>query len=129
MKLIDYEWLADENIHPDWINFCRNITPVHTLSQFNLLGKSDAEILKFSNDNHFIVFTQDSDFGHLAIAHNQPFLGIVFLRPGHLNPSIHLATIRKILDQNIDLSPPFILVGSYNNTSINIRIRNNIKAD
>jgi hypothetical protein len=42
MKVIDFEWLADENIHPEWIRICRLKTKVHTLAEVGLLGKSDS---------------------------------------------------------------------------------------
>lgn len=126
MKVIDFEWLADENIHPEWIRICRLKTKVHTLAEVGLLGKSDSEIMSFSFERKYLIFTQDSDFGHLSIANKQPFIGIVFLRPGHLNPLVHLQTIQHILNQAIEVFPPFILVASNANNTIRVRVRNHI---
>ena len=28
MKIYDFEWLADENIHPEWIKICRTMISV-----------------------------------------------------------------------------------------------------
>ncbi len=124
MKITDFEWLADENIHPDWIKYFQKSIPIYSLASFGLLGKSDSEILEFSFLRKFIVVTQDSDFGHLAITKKQPLIGIIYLRPGHLDPDIHIHTIHYILKQNPEVEPPFILVGSNQGTSIKIRVRN-----
>jgi predicted nuclease of predicted toxin-antitoxin system len=82
--------------------------------------------LQFSYEKGLIIFTQDSDFGHLSVANKQPFIGIVFLPPGHLNPFVHLQTIQHILNQAIEVFPPFILVASNANGIIRIRVRNHI---
>jgi predicted nuclease of predicted toxin-antitoxin system len=39
-------------------------TTVHTLAEVGLLGKSDSEIMSFSFERKYLIFTQDSDFGH-----------------------------------------------------------------
>ena len=128
MFLEEYNWLADENIHPDWIKATQKFTRVYPLAEFNLLGASDSIIMEFCLQNHLLLFTQDADFGRLALAEKQPFIGIIYLRPGHLNPQHHIQTIEKILSNNIEVIPPFILVAHNKNGIVRIRIRFGVTA-
>ena len=61
-----------------------------------------------------MVVTLDSDFGTLVIGQHEPVIGIVYLRPGHIDgqftiDSIIIAVRRSGVDVTIrvrDLSPP-----------------------
>jgi predicted nuclease of predicted toxin-antitoxin system len=56
--------LLDMNMSPQWIDVLINkgISAVHW-SNVGSSNASDAEIMNFAKENHFIVFTHDLDFG------------------------------------------------------------------
>ncbi len=68
-------------------------------------------------------FTHDSDFGTLAIARQQPITGIVYLRPGHIQPEFTLATLEALRQQEIHVAPPFIIVALRQQNEVRVRIR------
>jgi hypothetical protein len=43
------------------------------------------------------VVTHDADFGTLAILQNEPLVGIVYLRPGHIDAQFTVATFQAVL--------------------------------
>ncbi|MEW5940175.1 MAG: DUF5615 family PIN-like protein, partial [Chloroflexota bacterium] len=67
MRALDFPLLADENIHPEVVEFVRkagaDIESVSGRGQYSL---SDAEILRQANEEGRVVLTHDSDFGGLA---------------------------------------------------------------
>lgn len=93
---------------------------VHTLG---LCGQSDSVILSEALKDSRIILTHDRDFGRLAILFRQPMHGIVFLRPGHIDPQFTIATLEAIDAQDLDLSPSFILVGRRRGTHVQLRLR------
>lgn len=70
-----------------------------------------------------VVLTHDSDFGRLAIANSEPMLGIVFLRPGHIEPTFTLETLEAVFREVEEIASPFILVAERVGERIKIRIR------
>ena len=67
--------------------------------------------------------THDADFGTLAIHQQGPLVGIVYLRPGHIDPQFTVATIQAILGVDPDLDPPFVLVAKRSGRRVTIRVR------
>ena len=124
MLLNEFTWIADENIHPEVCYEISEFAKVYTLKELGLLGSTDTEILIKAQAINALILTHDSDFGKLAFLDKRQFIGVVFLRPGHLSPDFHMITIRKILEQQIEVQPPFIIVGLHTNFQVNIRIRN-----
>lgn len=108
MKLFGCQLLADENIHPQVVHFLRqqgcDIVDVPALG---LSHAADDVILSEAHKQHRIVLTHDRDFGRLAIAGRQSLFGIVFIRPGHLDPQFTLITLQAINAHDFDFSPPF----------------------
>ena len=51
------------------------------------------------------------------------FYGIIYLRPGHDLPFVHVQTIKHILAANPHINIPFVIVGENNGDLIKIRIR------
>jgi predicted nuclease of predicted toxin-antitoxin system len=126
MKLSDFVWIADENIHPDLCKEVSAYAKVCSLNELDLLGAADSEILHKAQSINALVITHDSDFGKLAFLENKLFIGVVFLRPGHLSSAFHLITLRQIIEQDIDVYPPFLVVALHSNDQVNIRVRNRI---
>ena len=56
------------------------------------------------------VLTHDPDFGRLAIAEGQPYLGILLLRPGGDPPAVVIRGLRALLTKEVDWSLPVIAV-------------------
>ena len=88
-----------------------------------LVGSEDTALLRLALTENRVVLTHDSDFGTLAIAQEEPFIGIVYLRPGHVKPEFTLKTIETLLDQNPDLETPFIVVAVRTGETVRLRIR------
>lgn len=123
--LREFSWLTDENIHPEVVRFLRNeIGDVLDVKESGLVGASDAELIRISYREGRIIVTHDSDFGKLALAASESYVGIVYLRPGHIDPQHTLDTLRAILSQEMDVAPPFMLVAGRARNKVNIRLRN-----
>jgi predicted nuclease of predicted toxin-antitoxin system len=93
VKLTEFSILADENIQPAVITFLREQgLDVFSFPEQGQYGLSDAEILRFAVETDRIVLTHDSDFGGLVILNEQSFVGILYVRPGHIqaNPRKNL---------------------------------------
>jgi predicted nuclease of predicted toxin-antitoxin system len=88
MKPLGFPLLADENIHPEVISYLRESGyDIASVSERGLSGQSDDAILNIAFQDRRIILTHDSDFGRLAILQDLPFVGIIYLRPGHIQAS------------------------------------------
>ena len=125
VRLVEFALLADENIHPDVVAGLRaegrDVTDVRGCG---LAGSDDAAIIEVARAHHRVVLTHDKDFGILAIARLQPLLGVVFVRPGHIDPRFTLETLRLLFDKNPETPPPFLLVARRAGNVVAIRVRN-----
>jgi predicted nuclease of predicted toxin-antitoxin system len=123
VKPLAFPLLADENIHPEVITALQQSgSDVKSLSS-NELGSSDQEILSQAFEAGRVVLTHDSDFGWLAVAQAQPVIGIIYLRPGHIQATFTLETLRAIDAEALDVHPPFIIVAERSGNTVNIRVR------
>jgi hypothetical protein len=52
------------------------------------------------------------------------FIGIIYLRPDHINPSYYIQTLKQFFKEDPELIPHFIVIGSNANNIILLRIRN-----
>jgi predicted nuclease of predicted toxin-antitoxin system len=125
LKLKDFAWLADENIHPDVIAELKaqGCDVIHVRS-CNLAGADDLALLQLAYSQNRVVLTHDSDFGTLSIARLEPLVGIVFLRPGHINPQFTCQTLQVLFHQELQLTPPFVVVAKRTGDEVVIRVRN-----
>ena len=124
MKLNDFKLLTDENIHSNVSQFLRSQgLDVRDVSEENLFGTSDLELLRRAVLEGRVVVTHDSDFGTLAILAGEPIVGIIYLRPGHVDPQFTIETVKAILKSQRDLSPPFILVAHRKASHVTMRVR------
>ena len=123
MKALDFPLLADENVHPDVISFLREIKiDIESIAEKGIFGISDDDVLKLAVDAGRVVLTHDSDFGGLALM-GAKFVGIIYLRPGHMRADFTIKTLEAIRDNAPDVTPPFILVAERTGARVRIRVR------
>jgi predicted nuclease of predicted toxin-antitoxin system len=123
MKALDFPLLADENVHPDVIVFLREAgLDVESVSEQGQFGLPDTQVLQQATEAGRAVLTHDSDFGGLALMGAQ-FIGIIYIRPGHIHADFTIKTINAIRDNAPDVIPPFILVAERTGDTVKIRVR------
>ena len=123
MKALDFPILADENVHPEVIEFLRKTgLDVDSIAEQGNFGLSDADVLQQATEAERVVLTHDSDFGGLALM-GAEFIGIVYLRPGHIRADFTIKTLEAIRDNAPEVSPPFILVAERTGDTVKIRVR------
>ena len=124
MRPLAFPLLTDENIHPDVISYLRQHEHnVRSVVEDDLIGQSDRAVLRTAYADGRIVLTHDSDFGTLVITQEEPFVGIIYLRPGHIRAEFTIQTLRTIDAQALDVEPPFILVAEQKDQTVQIRTR------
>lgn len=124
MNLFACKLLTDENIHPLVVQFLRQRgCDIEDAIGLGLGGAADDVILTEALKEGRVVLTHDRDFGRLAILVRQSMHGIVFLRPGHIDPQFTVATLQTIDLQDFDFSPPFVLVARRRGTYVQLRLR------
>lgn len=127
MKLSAFNFLADENIHPLVIKFFLDKSfNIQSVFDYQLNGKSDELILQKSFEENRIVLTHDADFGRIIFSKKSTFIGIIYLRPGHIDATLTIASLEKLTSANLDFKKPFIAVIENRLGSISIRLRNKI---
>jgi predicted nuclease of predicted toxin-antitoxin system len=124
LRLRDFPFLTDENIHPQVLISLRNDGfDVLDVKESRLTGSSDLVILRRACAEGRVVLTHDSDFGQLAVAALEPMVGIVYLRPGHFDPGFTLDTLGTLFELAPEVKIPFILVAERSASRVKIRIR------
>jgi hypothetical protein len=53
----------------------------------------------------------------------EPVVGIVFLRPGHIDPQFTIDTLKLLFEKDLDVNPPFLLVAKRCRRAVTIRLR------
>jgi predicted nuclease of predicted toxin-antitoxin system len=123
VKALDFPLLADENVNPEVIEFLRKAgLDVDSVAEKSNFGLSDAEVLRQATEVGRIVLTHDSDFGGLALM-GAKFIGIIYLRPGHIRSEFTIKTLEAIRDNAPDVAAPFILVAERTGDIVKIRVR------
>jgi len=123
VRALDFPILADENVHPEVIEFLRKAgLDVDSIAVQGNFGLSDSEVLQQATEAGRIVLTHDSDFGGLALM-GAKFVGILYLRPGHIRADFTIKTLEAIRDNAPEVMPPFILVAERTGDTVKIRVR------
>ena len=123
MRALDFPILADENVHPEVIEFLRKAgLDVASIAVQGKFGLSDSEVLQQATKAGRIVLTHDSDFGGLALM-GAKFVGIIYLRPGHIRADFTIKTLEAIRDNAPEVMPPFILIAERTGDTVKIRVR------
>ncbi len=121
------KFLADENIHSAVVEFLQSKSfDVIDVFSLNLQLKPDKEILLKAKALNRIILTHDSDFGQIIFKEHIDFNGVILLQPGHIQPQFTIQTLNAIINANLTLIEPFILVAEQKEHTIKLRIRNNI---
>ena len=124
MKLRDFGFLTDENLDPDVVAFLRREGfDVADVCDDGLQGSTDIALLQRAVAANRVVVTHDPDFGTLAILQKQPVVGVMFLRPGHIDPQFTIETLQSILSADPDVTPPFLIVARRKGIKVTIRVR------
>jgi predicted nuclease of predicted toxin-antitoxin system len=124
MNPLEFALLADENIAPDVVAALRQRQmDVRTASESGLLGATDSALLARATKEGRVILTHDADFGLLVAREGSSFIGVIFLRPGHVNTSFVLETIDTLRRADIDVEPPFLVVAEHRRDRVYIRVR------
>ncbi len=124
MRLVETALLADENIHPDVLAALRKLgRDIVSVGDRNLAGQEDAIILRRAVAEDRVVMTHDRDFGKLAILLGEPHVGIVYLRPGHILPSIVLQMLDVLWSTVDEVEAPFVIVVERRLDTVRVRLR------
>jgi len=124
VRLFEFALLADDNIHPEVLEFLgsRGADVVST-ARLGLAGASDASILARAQAERRVVLTHDRDFETLAIRSGAPLFGVAYLRPGDLSATRVLGMLEAIDAAPIELTPPFLVVAHRRGATVRIRVR------
>ncbi len=124
MIIREFQFLTDENIDKELLDFLRSEGfDVFDIKEEGLFGKTDREILELAFKQQRVVISQDSDFGTLIFRDEVPFWGVIYLRPGHHSPQVHIQAFRALLSANLEFSHPFILVVENEKGFVKLRLR------
>jgi predicted nuclease of predicted toxin-antitoxin system len=124
MKLENYAFLTDENINPITVEFLRaHGCDVFDVVEQRLNGNTDVFLLALATELNRVVITHDSDFGTLVIADGKPFVGIIYLKPGHILPKFTIQSLEAIFNEIDFIEHPFIIVAKHNGLTTKIRVR------
>ena len=124
MKLETAAFLADANVHPALVAHLRAAGhDVRDVMSGTLVSATDAELIRLATSELRIVITHDSDFGRLAIADGEPYVGLIFLRPGHIAPEFSIDSLKTVLTAHPVVRPPFIIVARRRADRVDIRVR------
>ena len=124
MRLTEFALLTDENIDPVVVQTIRSLGfDVRDVCEEGLQGATDLTLIREAFADDRVIVTHDSDFGTLAIRDGESIVGIVFLRPGHINSIFTVQTIKTLLAQDLEVDPPFLLVARRTGLDVAIRYR------
>ncbi len=124
MKPLAFPLLADQNVGPDVVEGLRaRGLDVCTVAELGLDTASDSDILAHAHAESRVVVTHDRDFGKLAIARGEPLVGVVYLRPGHIEPTFVLEMLDELERMEMDVQPPFLVVVERRGAVVRTRLR------
>jgi predicted nuclease of predicted toxin-antitoxin system len=124
VKPLDFPLLTDENIAPDVVEGLRaRGCDLRTAAEERLIARPDVEVLERATSQGRVVVTHDLGFGRSAIIAGATFLGIIYLRPGHISAAFVLAVIDALRESTVDVQPPFIVVAERQQSAVRVRAR------
>ena len=124
MNPLDLPLLTDENIGTDVVAGLRDRGyDVRTVDDESLLGHADDVVLERATALGRVAITHDLAFGRTSIRAGHPFVGIVYLRPGHISPAFVLAILDALSASAVDVSPPFLVVAERREAAVRVRAR------
>ena len=124
MKPFEFPLLTDENIGPDVVAGLRERDcDVRTVADESLIGSSDQNVLERAVQHGRVVVTHDLGFGHSPIAAGAAFIGIIYLRPGHISSTFVLEVVDAVSQSSVDVEAPFVLVAERRESTVRVRVR------
>lgn len=88
-----------------------------------MASEEDTVLLAHATTSGQVIVTHDRDFGRHAIAGGAPVFETLYLRPGHIRPEFTLETLESLVNEGLDVSPPFLIVAERLNNRVRIRVR------
>jgi predicted nuclease of predicted toxin-antitoxin system len=123
MKPLDWPLLADENIHPDVVRvLAARGKDIRSIREHSV-GLADSDVLRLAHTEKRVVLTHDADFGTLAVRDGAEFVGIIYLRPGHIVAEFVLEMLTAIDAGDVAAAAPFVLVAERRADQVRIRLR------
>jgi len=124
VRLTEFPLLTDENLDPAVVQYLRDQNfDVLDIAEQRMFGKTDVEILRLAVSQGRVVVTHDSDFGTLAMSQGEKFIGVLYLRPGHIDSQFTIETLQSLLDATPEVQVPFIVVAKRSGPDVTIRVR------
>jgi predicted nuclease of predicted toxin-antitoxin system len=124
MKLKDFGLFTDESVEIAVVQWLRQVGfDVLDVCEQGLQGCTDRQLIQLAVAANRVVVTHDSDFGTLAMLQGEPVVGLVYLRPGHIDPQFTIETLQTVIGIDPEVAPPFILVARRTASGVAIRIR------
>ncbi len=80
-------------------------------------------MLKRATSQGRVVVTHDLAFGRSAIRAGTSFVGIIYLRPGHISAAFVLEIMDVLGASAMDVTPPFIAVAERQQATVRVRVR------
>jgi len=128
MKLRDFGLLTDECLDAAVVKWLEGSGfDVLDVCRDGLRGVKDVQIIRRATQENRLVVTHDADFGTLAITQGESIVGIIYLRPGHIDPTFTIDTLASLLDADPDVTSPIVLVARRQGNSVAIRIRSGVQ--
>lgn len=119
----DVRVLTDENVHPEVVSFLRaEGSDVRDVKEEGWTGMNDEGIVSRAEDEQRVIVTHDRDFGQMLIAQARLNIGIIYLRPGHIDPRFTIEMLQALLQYDRP-DPPFIVVAERQEQQVKVRVR------
>jgi predicted nuclease of predicted toxin-antitoxin system len=124
VRLLAHGFLADENIGQGFVALLRaRGVDVTTVRDVGLRGAPDDAVLEHAMQQERVVLTHDADFGTLAIREGCAFIGLVYLRPGNIDPVAIARFVDALHGIEIDVAARFIVVAELRSEGVRVRYR------
>jgi predicted nuclease of predicted toxin-antitoxin system len=124
VKPLAYTLLTDENIHPEVVaELRRQGKDVVTAIELGLGGEPDTTVLRTAVVMGRVVIPHDSDFGLLAVNAGEPSVGLIYLRPGHIQATYTLQSLRAIEATVAEVEAGFVIVAEHRTGQVRVRLR------
>ena len=86
-------------------------------------GADDREVLDRAEREGRIVLTHDSDLATLVLREKRNVLGVVYIRPAHIDAAFTMETIRAVERTVGGIEAGFIVVGDRRGEKLRVRLR------
>jgi predicted nuclease of predicted toxin-antitoxin system len=102
---LDFPLLTDENIAPEVVAGLRaRGCDLHTARDEQLIGRPDVDVLDRATAQGRVVVTHDLAFARSAIRAGASFVGIIYLRPGHISAGFVLEIVDALRGSTVTRS-------------------------